>query len=153
DLRAPTPSVAAELAVFDFYGEVEYIDNIKQGIENKIAKLLQTSKQSISGLVQVIIKTMELKLGIKTKELETSFSMIDAYMARFIEDKKTRLNNLVVRLEKSNPLSILKSGYSKVLKEEKSVSIEDISVGDKIKTILDGGYVFSVVEEVKENKK
>lgn len=153
DLRAPTPSVAAELAVFDFYGEVEYIDNIKQGIENKIAKLLQTSKQSISGLVQVIVKTMELKLGIKTKELETSFSMIDAYMARFIEDKKTRLNNLVVRLEKSNPLSILKSGYSKVLKEEKSVSIEDISVGDKIKTILDGGYVFSVVEEVKENKK
>ena len=62
----------------------EYIDNIKQGIENKIAKLLQTSKQSISGLVQVIVKTMELKLGIKTKELETSFSMIDAYMARFI---------------------------------------------------------------------
>lgn len=152
DMRAPTPSVGAELAVFDYYGELQYLDNIKQNIENRMLKLLQSNKQTVSSLVQVIVKTMELKLGVEGKNLEFKNNKIVNLISKYVDERRSRLDNLVTKLEKSNPLTILKSGYSKVLKDDKSVGIKDLVKGDKLKTILQGGYVMSIVEEVKENK-
>ena len=151
-MRAPTPSVGAELAVFDYYGELQYLDNIKQNVENRMLKLLQSNKQTVSSLVQVIVKTMELKLGVEGKNLEFKNNKIVNLISKYVDERRSRLDNLVTKLEKSNPLTILKSGYSKVLKDDKSVGIKDLVKGDKLKTILQGGYVVSIVEEVKENK-
>lgn len=152
DLRAPTPSVAAELAVYDYYGEVEYLDNIKQQLNSKLTKMLETRKQDVSSLAQVIVKTIELKLGLHLKDLEQKKEKLTMVVSRYLDDKKTCLTSLVTKLEKSNPLSILKAGYAKVLKDDKSVKIQDISVGDKIETIIDDGVILSVVEEIKEKK-
>ena len=108
--------------------------------------------QTVSSLVQVIVKTMELKLGVEGKNLEFKNNKIVNLISKYVDERRSRLDNLVTKLEKSNPLTILKSGYSKVLKDDKSVGIKDLVKGDKLKTILKGGYVVSIVEEVKENK-
>ena len=153
DLRAPTPSVAAELAVYDYYGEVEYVDNLKNQIKNRIERLVEQRKQDVSNLTQVIVKTIELKLGMHIKDIEQKKDKLETLITKVISDKKAELSNLVTKLEKSNPLSILKSGYAKILKGNKSVKAKDLCVGDKIESILEDGVIMSVVEEIKERKK
>ena len=152
DLRAPTPSVAAEVAVFDYYEEIEYLENLKQQSFLKITNMIDENKLKINSLSQLINKTMNLNLALAEKNSESLKESIVKAMLNLFENKKINLNSLVTKLEKSNPLSILKSGYAKVLINNKAVEFENIKVGDELEVILEKGVVYSKVEKVKENK-
>jgi len=152
DFRAPTPSVGAEVAVFDFYQEIEYIDGLKQGITKKIDRLLQDRKQEMFGFVKLINKTINTKLSLAQNNLKNLKELIVNQMNDYVEDRKYVLLNLVTKLEKSNPLTILKSGYAKVMLNNKPLKIQDAKVGDMIETYLENGVILSKIENVKEKK-
>lgn len=153
DLRAPTPSVAAEVAVFDFYEEVQYLDGMKESLKEKVSRLILDKKQTITNVGNLINKTIDLKLGLSGKDLMNLKDKIIKSMNKYMENAQYKLNNLVTKLEKSNPLAILKSGYSKVLLNNKQLSIENVKIGDRLETYVENGVVYSVVDGIKENKK
>ncbi len=128
DKRASTPSHAAELAVpnkEDILGQLgHYEDRKKRLFDNLLKQYFQ--------------------------ELDYEENFMKQIIAYKLDIAKSDLDKLKVRLTDSDPRSILKRGYCIVLKNEKPViSANDVTVGERIKTIMDKGELDSVVEKVR----
>ncbi len=153
DMRAPTPSVAAELAVFNYYEEVQYLDNIKLSLITYSKRILDKNVDKVKSINTSIVKTIETRLEGSRGQLGSVTQRLRSSMEQKLSNARHRLENVVARLEKSNPLTILKSGYAKVVKNGKGVSLADIKVGDEVETYVHGGSFTSRVSQIKEEKR
>lgn len=153
DLRAPTPSVAGEVAVFDYFEELQYLENCRERLKRAMMSFLEKKFSEAQNSAQNIAQNIESRVKIQKKELENRVVLIQKAMTTFLGNENKKLNLLVAKLEKSNPLSILKAGYSKVEKEGKTISsISQLKVGEMIINRFGDGEILSKVESIKEKK-
>ena len=150
DMRAPTPSAAAELAVPDA-NELQYalsalknrmFLNVSSGIADRRSRLeYLTSKGAL--------KSPDEMLSNRSQRLDTAFSkMISSYENR-IGGKKVKFISAATALSKLDPMSVLMRGFAFVSdKSGKNVySSQALAKGDKINVRFHDG---SAVCEVKE---
>ena len=142
--------MAAEIAVFDFYEELQYIENLKNQTAIKMVNLLNEKKDKALNICYLLNKTINLNLALAGQKCEMLKNSSVKAMSSLFENKKNNLNELVNKLEKSNPLSILKSGYAKVLKDNKSVNFKNINIGYELEVVVDSGVIYSRVEKLEE---
>ena len=120
DLRAPTPSVAAELAT-------ENVENKKQKFIDKMKRIIRTENDIFVKSENKILRNIE-----KIISNAESFSNNIEYA----------LNLKQLRLDKLNPKQILKLGYAKVMKEGKVITrAKQIEPSSKLKIIFADGTV------------
>ena len=153
DLRAPTPSAASELAIFDMVSTVEYFINksntMQKQFEHKYIKFQQKFNMNVEklslfgknvidgGMNQLEIKTIEMVSKIKEKYIT----------------KRNQIKMQKDKLDSLSPLKLLSKGYSKTLSEGKNVkSVNDIKIGSVITSYLSDGEMVSEVKEIKERK-
>ncbi|MBQ4136315.1 MAG: exodeoxyribonuclease VII large subunit [Clostridia bacterium] len=154
DLRAPTPSAAAELATPDadeiklrldeLIGRAEGIAlsvlNIKRGAVSELSKRLELS--SPSG-----------RLELERKQLSLVSERLEQTIARTIQKNRERFSVLATELGAINPLAVLGRGYSYSQKDGSVVaSIEQISVGDKIDIRFSDGIAEAEILSLKTLK-
>lgn len=152
DLRVPTPSVAAEVAVFDFYQEVEYLDSIKNSLVKTMISKIEDNRDAVSKNVNYIISYFQNMFDLSKKQIEKINIDIINKIDRFLAKSDKELQILTTKLEKLNPLSILKSGYAIVEKDSEKISdINKLKEGDIITTRLYNGKVKSVIEKLEVN--
>ena len=150
DMRAPTPSAAAELAVPDA-NELQYalsalknrmFLNVSSGIADRRSRLeYLTSKGAL--------KSPDKMLSNRSQRLDTAFSkMLSSYENR-IGGKKVEFISAATALSKLDPMSVLMRGFAFVSdKNGKNVySSQALAKGDKINVRFHDG---SAVCEVKE---
>lgn len=150
DMRAPTPSAAAELAVPDA-NELQYalsalknrmFLNVSSGIADRRSRLeYLTSKGAL--------KSPDEMLSNRSQRLDTAFSkMLSSYENR-IGGKKVEFISAATALSKLDPMSVLMRGFAFVSdKSGKNVySSQALAEGDKINVRFHDG---SAVCEVKE---
>lgn len=150
DMRAPTPSAAAELAVPDS-NELQYalsalknrmFLNVSSGIADRRSRLeYLTSKGAL--------KSPDEMLSNRSQRLDTAFSkMLSSYENR-IGGKKVEFISAATALSKLDPMSVLMRGFAFVSdKNGKNVySSQALAKGDKINVRFHDG---SAVCEVKE---
>lgn len=150
DMRAPTPSAAAELAVPDA-NELQYalsalknrmFINVSSGIADRRSRLeYLTSKGAL--------KSPDEMLSNRSQRLDTAFSkMLSSYENR-IGGKKVEFISAATALSKLDPMSVLMRGFAFVSdKNGKNVySSQSLAKGDKINVRFHDG---SAVCEVKE---
>ena len=150
DMRAPTPSAAAELAVPDA-NELQYalsalknrmVLNVSSGIADRRSRLeYLTSKGAL--------KSPDEMLSNRSQRLDTAFSkMLSSYENR-IGGKKVEFISAATALSKLDPMSVLMRGFAFVSdKNGKNVySSQALAKGDKINVRFHDG---SAVCEVKE---
>lgn len=153
DLRAPTPSVAAEVCVFDFNSELEYLIGIKDRLTLTAMNIVENSKKRVSDTLKNTLLLTNNFVALERSGLTTLTQDIADAAGKIIETKKQEIELLTMKLEKSNPLSILKSGYAKLEKDGKAVSsVSGLKVGDEIKTYITGGEITSSILSLKETK-
>ena len=133
DLRVPTPSVAAEVAVFDYF---EQVRNLKKIIENNyynITKILKDKKEDLVVLNDLLTSNLKLKLSQSRNEI---VSVAKDISVRVEDKQKAALNelNLVMNvISKLNPLEVLKNGYAIIEKDSKKIlKSTNLKVGDEI---------------------
>ena len=149
DLRAPTPSVAAELAVYNYNEEIDYINQIKNSIEMKTIDLINKSKQNLTQICQSVYYNLNNKLEVANKDCVYLSSTIYNSLIMVIEKKKTILDQITIKVDKSNPLKILKSGYTKTYLDKKVLdSVSQVEEGQIIKTIFQDGAITSKIEKI-----
>ena len=143
DLRAPTPSAAAELAVPN-------IDDVKYTIdqyENQYKVLLKRKVQLMRAKYEMIMENKSFKnplLIIENKTLlvdKIEKEIMDLFK-NIVQKKEARFKELVVGIDALSPLKTLLRGYSIVEKDDRVVkSAQDLKSGDEINIILNDGKI------------
>lgn len=151
DLRVPTPSVAAEVAVFDYKKEVQKVIDLSAGLHQILVNKLKISKNNLANNNELISKTIGYLLSNykaliykTTKEIETNIS-------HKFSDKKSEFEKIIQVISKLNPLEILKNGYAFIEKDDKKITkTQDVEIDDELKILMSDGAVFAKVTK-KEN--
>jgi len=155
DVRAPTPSAAAEIAVPDINELKQKFNNIvsrestilTKKIENyrSLLKRIESSRPLVSPMNAVEDKRMAV-IALTEK--------LDGCIGAITERKKASLSALAASLSALNPLSVLSRGYSAVFDKSGNVikSVSDINVGETIDLKLSDGTISAVVDEVSYDK-
>lgn len=118
DLRAPTPSAAAELLAFDYYDVCSvlqgYIDEFDKQIERTYNEYAMMVTNYIATF-QDEVKDLVFKLELKVKEL---LNQCENIVQSKIESSIYSVNILLNTLDKLNPINLLRSGYALINKDE-----------------------------------
>lgn len=155
DLRAPTPSAAAELAVAD-------ISIIEQRIDGYRLMLLSLINQAVDNKRNIInnysMKLKYLNPLSKVNErriyLDTQKDKMDYIFKKRLREYRHRLELYASRLHGVSPLEKLGQGYSYTENQSgKNVtSVKDIHKGELITVTVKDGTIISEVQEVKYNE-
>lgn len=142
DLRVPTPSVAAEVAVFDYFEQIKNISNLNNNIYYFITKNIKSLKNDIAAVSTSVIDKTKLKLEESKAELFLILKEIESAVSSNLKQKEATLSVVSGLISKMNPLEILKNGYSLVEKDGKKLSSsKNVKVGDEVTINLSDGRV------------
>ena len=173
DLRAPTPTGAAEMAVPNLTDLIALINQFKIRLNEGILKTVNYQKLYLDSIknsfviksplimydgkkqkIDLYIEKLNNLLSSKLENSKNSLSNIkNNYILKnpksLYEKDKTNLANIISKLELINPLKVLGRGYSVTYKDDKIISsVKDLKVNDKLRIKLSDGEVISKVEEV-----
>ena len=115
DLRAPTPSAAAELAVFEYRAVKEQLSADRMRMGRLLAHKVGTAREQLAHMqTKLHYLSPEHKLRENRRYLEELRGQIDAQMAKTLKDRQHRLALLSGQLEGLSPVKKLSQGYSYV---------------------------------------
>ena len=174
DLRAPTPTAAAELAVPNTIELITYINQLNIRKNKAIINLINKNKEKLLSLTSsYILKNPESIYEVKSQKIDSLVDKLLYIMKNTLSNDYNRLNNLNVsisnniknimtiktnkyinilnKLETLNPILTIKRGYTITSIDNKSInSIKNINKEDLIKTEFTDGFVKSKVVEIGE---
>ena len=175
DLRAPTPTGAAEMAVPTVLDIKTLIDNYKIRLNKNIKNMVNTKFIKLRSLRQsFILKNPMSMYEVKEQKLDTLIDTLNKDIKNIINDKDNKLNKiklsvvlqnpenlikdkkvkfdlLVNTLKLVNPLCILDKGYSLVQIDNKIIkSSTDVKVNDILNIRLHEGSIKAEVKEVEK---
>ena len=155
DLRAPTPSAAAELAVADIYQIETKITGYEELINSAFMKVI-SQKRTVIDNYSMRLKYLNPVSRINEKRitLDRLKERLDDNMSRLLKDYRHKLEVYASRLHGVSPLEKLGQGYSCTQNENgvPVTSVSNISLGDIITTTLKDGEIISQIKEVKNNE-
>ena len=155
DLRAATPSAAAELAVPDIKAILDDIDEYDAGLNRSINRVLDINRRKLKLLETKLDAASPKNTLKKQKVVADSFdNKLDLLIKRILERKKSELNNLSERLKGVSPLERLMAGMAYVTDESgnRIVGVSDLKENDKIKITMKDGFADTVVNKVVINE-
>ncbi len=154
DLRAPTPSAAAELAVFDcelFKNDLEnYVYTIQKLFKNKLNDY-KTKIENIS--IRLESKNPIKQLNDKRQDLDKIYDRLYDKMLYKLKDNRNRLSIYAEKLNGLSPLTRIDKGFAYVAKDELRIkSITQVKEGDILDITVVDGTVKAKAIEVKEER-
>lgn len=152
DLRAPTPTGAAEIAVPNIIDIISHLNHLKIRLNESILKNLNLKKLYFDSLRNsYIIKNPNFIYENKRQKLDLIETTLNSNILLKLENNKKEINNLLIQLDLLNPLNILKRGYSLTYKNNKIVkSIKNIKEKDNLTIKLSDGNINVVVRSVED---
>ena len=147
DLRAPTPSAAAELAVFDYYEFNNKINQYKIVLKNRFESYIQLNRQKLLGLTKLIEqKHPRQSLEDKMLNLEQLRLLLISRGKRTFENKRNLLSILNERLKGKSPLARIDEGYAYITyKGNRVTSINDIKENDQMEVLIKDGKLITTI--------
>ncbi len=177
DVRAETPTGAAERAVPKLTDLLLEINNHETRLINNMKRILENSKLKFKKLSESYVLKNPLNLyEIKEQKLDNVIDKLNTSINTIIytnkskleiiensiifknpsilyENKTKKTNHLIEKLEILNPLNALKRGYSVTKKEDKCISsVNDLKKEDNINIMLKDGKINAKVMEVNYEK-
>ena len=155
DLRAPTPSAAAELAVPDIYELAAYIDLLNEKINKAISSKIQLEEMHLDNLADSgFLKKPVDYIDECNKNLSDLDKSLNNAVKSIFESKYNKAAFLVAKLDALSPLKILSRGFS-VVKSNNSVvsSVNQLSVGEPIELKLSDGTANAVITQIENRVK
>ena len=153
DLRAPTPSAAAELAVFDYEA---YIDSLL-GYKNRLTQLLEgkvAEKKSQLRLLEGSLRQLSPanKLREQRMLLDSYYDRLNARMNSKLVDSKADIAVLIERLRGLDPLLKLSQGFSMAEDDKGRLinSVKTIDKDDKVIIHVSDGDIYTKVIKTEE---
>lgn len=141
DLRAPTPSAAAELAVADIYEVQKRISDCQERLRMSLIKKVEFMKLRYDKcLSSSVFKEPIRKIDENYIKLDTYIKQLENAIKTRQEKEKAKFSELVAKLDAYSPLKTLSRGYSITEKDGKFIKSEkELKSGDMVNIrLLDG---------------
>lgn len=154
DLRAPTPSAAAELAVFDIQSFYEKLAHEKMQMNRRMEARLERAKQKEEYLAkQLQLLSPENQINSKRQYAMDLEERLGQLMQRTLRENQHRLELLAGALDGLSPAKKLSQGYSVVRNcQGKNIrKTEDVKTGETLQIHVTDGTIEAEVMAVKEN--
>lgn len=176
DVRAATPTGAAEIAVPDKLELKKIIKQLEIRSSKNISNIINYNKTVLDKIkTSYILKNPMSIYEIKEQKLSNTIDKLNNYIINYLDNKKIRLDNiksshllinptkiyenkqnkydhLIEKLEVLNPLNTLKRGYSITKINNKVVKdINNLKVDDSINISLSNGNIDAKIINIKEN--
>lgn len=154
DLRAPTPSAAAEIAVPDLAEIRKHVTGLTQrlvlGIRGKVRSLRERTERCTDSR---FLKRPKDDLYRKMQDVDNLTRRLSQSITGIISEKKNKVSLQVSRLNDLSPLGTLSRGYAicrdrqgKVMKKA-----QEVKTGVNVEIVLQDGLLDCIVEKVKES--
>ena len=153
DMRAPTPSAAAEIAVPDVRELYMRLDAYSGRISNSLEKKIEIATERFYKLREKIIDgRLDSYFSNIVQDISDKRKSVTSLIAQRIERECGRFVTMSEKLAALNPLSILMRGYSLSTKENGDlVTVDNVSLGDNIFVKINNGKIKAEVIEVCED--
>ncbi len=153
DLRAPTPSAAAELAVNDYTVFVTKVTDYRRKLTREIELKLSDYQNRIKQLrLRLFYASPAYQLKQKRQNLMDTEQKLVQQMNRILREKRHKLEIYIARLEGLSPLSKLSKGYALITDEDHKPiqSIKKVKRDELLTVSLLDGEIRTRVEDVCE---
>ena len=142
DLRAPTPSAAAELAVPILLDLQLYVAQLRVRLQSAMGALIGRKRQYVEGIANKgPLKDPFWRIDQNRQRLDSLQMRLQEGMTRFVIDKNGILNLLAAKLDLLSPLAILGRGYSLTYNAEGLLlrAVSQVELHERIKIRLGEG--------------
>ncbi len=149
DLRAPTPSAAAELAVPDREEMAAYLAGLASSLGTGFMSQVRSRQAMIVGLARSLYHLSPRRgLDSSRQRLDSAMGRLDRTMAWYLERGKSRLALARTGLMAVSPRSTLARGYAIVRRDDGPVvkRVEDVEKGDVLRVEVSDGEFGAVVD-------
>lgn len=156
DLRAPTPSAAAELIAPDMSYYRRLIDNINRKLYNSILRLFKSKTQELYVLENnYTLRYPDRIIQSYSIELDRLNSNLMSYIEENVRRNRERLTNLSIHLDALSPLQILSRGYAVVTNIDNEIiyTVDQLCNEDLIDVRLEDGIANCRVIGLETNSK
>jgi len=149
DLRAPTPSAAAELVVKHQTEIIEYLRNFCYNIEQEIRNLIKSHKERIASLFQSYAFNRPFDIVRQfSQRIDELSRNIDRNILTTLNLNHQKLDSLIKRINSLNPTSVLERGYAMIYRDNKVIDRSyKLQSDDKIEIKFHDGNVPALIEK------
>ncbi|MBO5433706.1 MAG: exodeoxyribonuclease VII large subunit, partial [Clostridia bacterium] len=152
DLRAPTPSAAAECAVPDCFELKANLLSYKQRLNTLSKNILESERKRVLAIEKSgALKNPLLKINDSKKDILYLNEKLVNLTSSVIEANRSKVNALCGKLDALSPLGVIARGYSVTKSKEKIIkSIKDVKIDDEITVNLSDGMITAMVCGINE---
>lgn len=150
DVRAATPTQAAELAIPEKKVLIEKINSKKIELERLVLKKIELEKNRVNHLKNIyILKNFSQIIEEKNIILIDKERELKKIILNILKLKGKELEKRIEKIDGINPIKLLQRGYGIVKKDKKIIKkVEEIEVNDIIEVVVSDGIVKSRVKEI-----
>ena len=155
DLRAATPSNAAELAVPDREALLQTIDSMSAAMATALSRQLQASRRHLRVLAGAnCLQSPTNYLNQRRNNLSTIANRLAAVQSKVLHLERQKFVSLTAKLDAMSPLKVLTRGYAIAQTADGDVlrSVKQIEVGESLTVSLQDGTVSATVNDLKETQ-
>ena len=153
DLRAATPSNAAELAVPDRENLTQTLDSMSSAMVNAMSRQIKSARQHLNVLSEsAALRSPAGYLEQKQQTLELLKNRMISAQNQSLSRRKQRFISLTAKLDAMSPLKVLTRGYAMAQTESGEVvrGISQVELGQRINVTLSDGKLSATVMDKKE---
>lgn len=149
DLRAPTPSAAAECAVPDIFELKGNLVSLKQHMFSLTRNRVNIERSKVSSIEKTLaLRDPVTNINEQRKELVYLTEKLSILTNSFLDTNKSKISALAGKLNALSPLSVISRGYAIVEKDNKPVTkVKDLKKDDVISIKLSDGQVKARIGE------
>lgn len=151
DLRAPTPSAAAELAVMEKSNLQMYLNQLYKKMNLGVGRYIEKEKNSLlDKSPEGLSKSLIQQIVYQKKHLEQERLLLDYKIMNLIKNQRIAIDHQGQLLNTNNPLNVLEKGYAIVSKAEEQI-MSAAELHDKDRVLLrfrDGNVQAEIIKEM-----
>ena len=155
DLRAPTPSAAAELAVVDVTAWLQALDEDALQLQRIMQRMIKDARSRLRECeLRMRYAKPQQRLMQQKQRLDEYEERLRRAMQSLLEQTRHQLALIEERLRRLSPYEKLESGYGCILTEDgrRIRSVLQVAPGEVVQICLADGRMTARIQEVKETK-
>ncbi len=152
DLRAPTPSAAAELAAPNISELMQTLDSNMEWLNSTLSNKINTLNSNLDRINAVKFKNLTLKKAYSyAQKIDVFENSLSSSFQKCIDKKQSLLEKEVIFLDSNSPSNVLKRSVCRTEKNGMVIkSVSQLKVGENFEVLFKDGKISAVVTDKEE---